>query len=178
MDPILSLIIGFVFGLLFFFYDLRGGKKLYRKWHDLSNKDPLEDASEKGFVYQQPFSKKLIPAVVIFIVFSLLLFYTGNLNPIEILISGSLLLAATMLAFYLGPLLLNILPSKLKQANKVIEKIDELEASVKSEFSEDKKIRVKEKSEKEAVNKTEEKTISKEKSNKDWRDGIQDFLDK
>lgn len=176
MDPLLSLLIGFVFGLLFFFYDLRGGKKLYRKWHDLSNKNPLNQDSEKGFVHQQPFSKKLVPAVIIFALFSILLYYTGNLNPIEIVISGSILLAAVMVAFYLGPLLLSILPSKLKQAGKAIDKIDELEANLKAEYLEEKEVIVEETTEHKPEIKEEKKT--EPKSEKDWRDGIQDFLDK
>ncbi|MGB0850002.1 MAG: hypothetical protein ACPGTP_02040 [Bacteroidia bacterium] len=173
MDPILSIIVGFAFGLLFFFFDLKGGKKWYRKWHNLSNKNPLEDGSQKGFVHQQPFSKKLVPAIFIFVLFSLTLWYTGNLNPIEILISGGLLMLATMVAFYLGPLLLNILPAKMKQVGEAIEKIDELEAGIKQ-----RQIEVPEKVE---VKKPIEKAPEKEKEiepKKNWRDGVQDFLDK
>ncbi|PCJ66024.1 MAG: hypothetical protein COA58_08085 [Bacteroidetes bacterium] len=177
MDPLLSLIVGFVFGLLFFFFDLNGGKKWYRRWHNLSNKNPLNEDSNQGFVHQQPFSKKLVPAVFIFVLFSFILWYTGNLNPIEILISGGILLFALMLAFHLGPLLLNILPAKMKQVNKAIEKIDELEANIKSEKIEVQEV-TPEKIEVEKPKETPKPKAKEAEPKKDWRDGVQDFLDK
>jgi len=168
MDTFLSLIVGLVLGTLFYFWDNKKGYTWYKRWYDLSHKEPLEVTGVYSFVNNQPFSKRLIPAVIIAVVFSYLTWLLGEVNPLYTMLSGVLALIGILIGFYLGPLIMKKLPKGVKEAKKTLDKIDSLEQDLK------------EKSSKPVIEPTPEpeKKDPPKKDDDDWRKGVKDFLDK
>ena len=171
MDTILSLIVGFAFGLIFTFWDNKNGKKWYKRWHNLSHKSPLPEDSNLSFTNNQPFSKRLVPAIILTAIFVYITWMFGELNLIYTILTFTLILIGVLLAFYTGPLILNALPGKLKEANKALKKIDELEQDLKSSAE---TILPTRKEEAEPIKEVK----PEKKSDDDWRKGVKGFLDK
>ncbi len=122
MDILISLLIGFALGIVFFIWDNKKGKKWHRRWYDLSHKTPLAEDSEDSFIVNQPFSKKLIPAVIITILFSYVTWSFGDINPILAIISSLIMLVAVLIGFYVGPFMSRTVPKGLNEANKTLKK--------------------------------------------------------
>ena len=103
MEAYVALIIGYGIGLLFAFFDRKRGKFWYRAWYKLTNKDPLAEDSELTFLINQPFSARLVPAVLISLVAGFLFWVTGDLNILLILLYVALMFIGMMLSFYTFP---------------------------------------------------------------------------
>ncbi|MBT8326472.1 MAG: hypothetical protein KJP21_02035, partial [Bacteroidia bacterium] len=144
----------------------------YRRWHNLSHKNPLSDESDLSFLNNQPFSKRLVPAIILTLIFGYITWMFGHLNLIYTILTFALLLVGVLLAFYTGPLILNALPGKLKEANKALKKIDALEQDIKSTAE-----AVLPKS-KEEAKPIEEEIKPEKKKDDNWRKGVKGFLDK
>ncbi|MBR9860206.1 magnesium transporter [bacterium] len=182
MDSLIALIIGFGIGFGFYYFDLKKGFSSYRKWYKLTHKDPLPAESNKGWVFNQPFSARLSMALVLSLVLAVILFFTGNLNLIMILVYAAVVLVGCLVAFYLSPYLFNKVPGHLEKISKAIEKVDEIEERLKKEETASEtaiKEEAKAKSEIEEPETKEEDQPEKKKDDKDdWRSGVKDFLDK
>ncbi len=171
MDSILSLIIGLVLGILFVLWDHKKGQAWYKRWYDLSHKDPLHPSIDDTFIRNQPFSKRVVPAIIITGVFMYITWWLGNLNPLITFLQGGIALVAVIIGFYVGPFIANKLPKGLKKANETLRKIDAIEADIK----EVKPINVETpKPERDEI----KSPPKKDDKDEDWRKGIKDFLDK
>lgn len=170
MDTLLSLIIGLVLGVGFVIWDHRKGQKWYKRWFDLTHKDRLPAGTDVTFIRNQPFSKRLVPAVLITGTFMYVTWWLGSLNPLMTILHGVIALVAVLVGFYTGPFIANKLPKGLAKANETLKKIDELEADLSTKEVPKKTI------EPEKIEKPENE--KEDKKEDDWRKGIQDFLDK
>jgi hypothetical protein len=168
MVTFLSLRVGLVLGTLFYFWDNKKGYSWYKRWYDLSHKEPLETTDVYSFVNNQPFSKRLIPAIIIAVAFSYLTWLLGDINLIITLLTGALSLVGILVGFYLGPLILKKLPKGFKEAKKTLDKIDSLEQDLTNKSP---------KPISEPTPEPEKKSPPK-KDDDDWRKGVKDFLDK
>jgi uncharacterized membrane-anchored protein YhcB (DUF1043 family) len=171
MDSFLSLLVGLALGIVFFLWDHKKGQKWYKRWYDLSHKEALNEDRNDSFVVNQPFSKKLIPAIILTLIFSYVTWVFGDLNPIIAALTGLIMLIGVLIGLYVGPFMVKTVPSKLKQANKALKKIDAIEQDILDEHS------VVEEAEIEEAPKPEE-TKDEPKKDDDWRKGVKDFLDK
>ncbi len=172
MDSFLSLLVGFVIGILFFVWDNKKGYTWYKRWYNLSHKNALESEGQYSFINNQPFSKRLIPAVILTTLFAYGTWLLGDLNPIQSLLTGMLSLVGVLVGFYVGPMVMNKLPKGLKEANKALKKLDKLEEELKSSGSK--------KSTPEPEKKKDDPKSGDNDDDKgdDWRKGVKDFLDK
>ncbi|MFT5723994.1 MAG: hypothetical protein ACI9JN_001111 [Bacteroidia bacterium] len=170
MDTLLALIIGLVLGISFVIWDHKKGQKWYKRWFDLTHKDRLEAGKDVTFIRNQPFSKRLVPAIFITAIFMYVTWWLGNLNPLITMLHGAIALVAVVAGFYIGPYIANKLPKGLAKANETLKKIDELEADLSAKDVPTKTI------EPERAKKVEPKTP--DKKDDDWRSGVKDFLDK
>lgn len=173
MDTILALLIGFTLGILFVVWDNKKGQVWYKRWHDLSHRDPLVTAEKISFLNGQPFSKRLVPAVLITVVFMYLVWKLGSINPMVTILQSMVALVAVLIGFYVGPFIANKLPKGIKKANETLKKVDALESSLLDKQEESIK--------KAPANKPEETKSEGDSENKkddDWRKGVKDFLDK
>ncbi len=169
MDTLLALIVGFVLGILFVLWDNKKGYVWYKRWYDLSHKEPLKQMNHYSFINNQPFSKRVVPAILITASFTLITYLMGSLNPAYALLTGGISLVGVIVGFYIGPFVANKLPKGLQKATETLEKIDKLEAELKAEKKTEE---ITEKPE------TEEPKSDDEKKDDDWRKGIKDFIDK
>lgn len=170
MDTLLSLIIGLVLGVAFVIWDHKKGQKWYKRWFDLTHKDRLEEGGDLTFIRNQPFSKRLVPAILITGVFMYVTWWLGNLNPLITMLHGVIALAAVLVGFYVGPLIAHKLPKGLAKANETLKKIDALEADLSAKEVPTKTV--------EPEKKIAPKGKKEDKKDDDWRKGVQDFLDK
>lgn len=173
MDTILALLIGFTLGILFVVWDNKKGQVWYKRWHDLSHRDPLETTEKVTFLYGQPFSKRLVPAVLITVVFMYFVWKLGSINPMVTILQSVVALAAVIIGFYVGPFVANKLPKGLKKANETLKKMDALESSIL-----DKKEATTPKEPDTKPEGTNPEKGDENKKDDDWRKGIKDFLDK
>ncbi|MBO6515202.1 MAG: hypothetical protein JJ975_01450 [Bacteroidia bacterium] len=171
MDTFLSLLVGFVIGILFFAWDNKKGYVWYKRWYDLSHKTPLDSDNVYSFINNQPFSKRLVPAIILTVLFAWGSWLLGDLNLIITLVTGMLSLVGVIAGFYVGPMVMNKLPKGLKEANKTLKKIDELEKDLLDDQKEPKPQQP-QAPEQSSSDKTDDKKDT------DWRKGVQDFLDK
>ena len=169
MDTLLSLIIGLVLGIAFVLWDHKKGSSWYKRWFDLTHKERLPDGSDVTFIRNQPFSKRLIPAVLITGLFMYITWWLGNLNPLITMLHGAIALVAVLVGFYVGPFIANKLPKGLAKANQTLKKIDALEADLGTKEVPKKTI--------EPEKKEAPKPKDEGKKDDDWRSGIKDFLD-
>lgn len=169
MDTLLALIVGFVLGILFVLWDNKKGYLWYKRWYDLSHKDPLAQMNHYSFINNQPFSKRVVPAILLTAAFTLITYLMGSLNPAYALLTGGVSLAGVIVGFYVGPFVANKLPKGLQKATETLEKIDKLEAELKAE---------KKKEEITQQPKPEAPKSDSDKKDDDWRKGIKDFIDK
>ena len=170
MDTLLSLIIGLVLGVSFVLWDHKKGLKWHKRLFDLTHKERLPEGIDLTFIRNQPFSKRLVPAVLITGIFMYVAWWLGNLNPLITLLHGVIALVAVLIGFYVGPFIAKKLPQGLAKANETLKKIDELEADLGAKEA-PKKVIDPEKSAKPEPKK-------EDKKDDNWRKGIQDFLDK
>jgi len=166
MDLLSPLLIGFVLGLGFAWFDLKKGNFWYRAWFKLTHKEGLDSESDLTFLKGQPFSARLIPAILISIIVVAVFKVTGNLNFFLNLWYSGLILVGLLAAFYLFPFFMQRIRPQLQNVQKTIKKIDEIEASAR----------------KVDKPKAEPEKIDPKKpdddEDKDWRKGVKDFLDK
>ena len=179
MDSFIALIIGLALGVGFYYYDIKKGTKAYVKWYNLTHKDKYNSPVQRGFVFNQPFSGRITPAIFISAVIAVLFYITGNMNPISILLYGAVMFVGLMAAFYLSPFMFKNVPEQLERISKAIEKVDELEAELKNEKNEESPEPEIEKQE-DPQDENEKKPDSDDDKDKgdDWRSGVKDFLDK
>lgn len=171
MDTFIGPLIGFALGFFFAFFDMKKGRYWYRSWYKLTHKEGLPEDSPQTFIQNQPFSKRLVPAVILSAIVGYILFATGGLNWVLLLINTSLMLVAMMFSFYAFPFLIQKISPKLGQVRDTIKKIDELEASLKRND-------VKEKPEMDKMEPPKDAQKSDDKKDDNWRSGVKDFLDK
>jgi hypothetical protein len=175
-------ILGLVLGTLFFYYDSKSGRKLYKKWHDISSKDKLDENLNVGFVNGQLFGQKLSVAISFTAIFYVIGFFILGMNLIHGLFYSLGLFLGLMLAFYIAPKFLAIFS---KKAGKTIEYIESIEKGDKKLTDELNKIIPKkepiaaENLKTDVSPKEKEQPTSKEpKKDDNWRDGVNKFLDK
>ena len=171
MDTLLALILGFVGGIIYYFFDHKRMKGWHRKWYALTHKDPLPEGIEIGFVYGQPFSGKLYSAIFLSALVTIIIIVTGTSNLFIQLLYGAFILIGMMLAFYITPLVMKHGVPRVKQMKENIEKIDKMEAEMKGEPEPEPK---REEKPAEEPPPGDEK---KDGDDKDWRKGIKDYLD-
>lgn len=182
-----SILVGFALGTLFYYYDRKSGKNLYRKWYNLSNKEKLDEKETIGFVDGRLFGQKLKISIVIAIIFYVLCFIMAGIAFKGLFYAGGVLIGS-LASFYISGKLLSLFS---KKASKTIEYIESIEKGEKNLKEELKGILPKkdEKGVKEEPAKTESTNVDSQESkiseepkkeeNKDnWRDGINKFLDK
>lgn len=179
---IFSAIVGFIIGTLFYYYDRKSGKNLYRKWHNLSNKEKLHETATIGFVDGRLFGQKLKIAIAIAVVFYLLTFLMAGIPLKGLLYAGAVFIGA-LSSFYISGTLLSLFSKRASQTIDYIESIEKGEKNIKDELKsilpkkEEEKISFKK--ETEVSDKKEQEEAPKEDKKKDdWRDGINKFLDK
>lgn len=169
MDSFQSLLVGFVIGTLFFLWDNKKGYTWYKRWYDLSHKKPLE-RNDLSFINNQPFSKRLIPGIILTALFMWLSWMLGDLNIVAAALSTVIALVGVVAGFYVGPFVLNTLPKTWREANKTLQKIDDLEKDLKQEDKDTPKTKP---TQPDDTGKDDE-----DKDDKDWRKGVKDYLDK
>lgn len=189
MDGIIfSIIIGFIIGTLFYYFDIKSGKKLYKRWYDVSNKDNLDASLGLGFVHGRLFGQKLKVAIILSVVGYALGFLVFGMSPFIGLFYGGGLAIGLLLSFYTSNKLLGVFS---KRANKTIEYIESIEKGEKKVSEEINKIvKGKKKEEEEVIQEKEEvkpeevqkqeppKDDKKDDKDDDWRSGVKKFLDK
>jgi hypothetical protein len=169
MDFISALLIGFAIGLGFAWFDQKKGNTWYRAWYKLTHKEALNEDSDLTFLKGQPFSGRLVPATLLSLMVALIFKLTGDLNLILILLYAGLMMAGILTSFYLFPFFMKRIRPQIKNVQKTIQKIDEIEESMSKVEPP--------KAEPEKIEKKEENDDDK-KDDKDWRGGVKDFLDK
>lgn len=178
-EIIFAAIIGFVLGTLFFYYDKKSGKKLYKKWYDISNKNDLDPNVNIGFVDGRYFRQKLTVAIGLTVVCFVLSFLVFGISPFYALMYNIGTFVGILASFYISGGLINIFS---KRANKTIDFIESIEKGEKNLKEEIKKVvpLAKEEPTPEPapeVKETPEKEDDK-KDDDDWRSGVKDFLNK
>ncbi|MBI1306879.1 MAG: hypothetical protein GC181_09750 [Bacteroidetes bacterium] len=176
MGTLLPLLVGLIVGIAFAFFDRKRGLFWYRSWYKLTHKDGLPEDSQHTFLFQQPFSKRLVPAVTMTLAIGWLFYVAGNINFFELLLYLALMLIGMMLSFYLFPFFTKSVQPQIKQIRNTIERIDEIEQSIKDKNV---TIPIESKDEKPEEQKKDDsdKKDDKDKGD-DWRKGVKDFLDK
>lgn len=177
---IFSAIIGLVVGTLFFYYDSKSGRKLYRKWHDISSKNKLDPNLNVGFVNGQLFGQKLTVAITISVILFVLAFLSGALHLFQTLFYSIGFFVGMMIAFYIAPKFLAVFSKKASETIDYIESIEKGDKNITDAIN--KVIPKKKEEEKIEASKPEETEPPKEKEepkkDDNWRDGINKFLDK
>jgi positive regulator of sigma E activity len=181
---IFSVIIGFVIGTLFFYYDSKSGKKLYRKWHNISSKNKLDPNLNVGFVNGQLFGQKLTVAITISVVLFVLAFLSGALTIFQMLFYSLGFFLGTMIAFYLAPKFLAVFSKKASDTIDYIESIEKGDKKLTEELNKvlpKKEAIVQEEPKAEETpkeNEIEQPNSEEPKKEDNWRDGVNKFLDK
>jgi hypothetical protein len=180
MDSFLSLLVGLIVGLLFFFWDKKNGIKWYRRWHNLSHKNPLSQGSDLTFITNQPFSKRIVPAILLTAVFGYITWMFGHTNLIYTILTFTLMFVGVVAGFYIGPFLGKTVPEKIKDANQALEKSDKLESEIKDDLkvAKDKVLDKAPNASTQEEEETPPKAEGDNNNDKDWRKGVKDFLDK
>lgn len=194
METTFTAIIGLVIGIFISFYDKKSGKKLYHKWYNISNKNKLDPNTEIGFVTNQLFGQKLTVALIITGISYVIGFMVFGINPISGIFYMIAYFLGLMVAFYTSSLLLSLFSKKVSKTIEYIENVEKGNIDLKAEAKKGYE-KVKDKLEdvvesvketvtgkdteelKQEIPKKEEKESPKEE-NKDWKKGINDFLDK
>lgn len=173
-------IIGFVIGTLFYYYDKKSGKKLYKKWYDISNKNDLDPTVNIGFVDGRYFRQKLTVAIGLTAVCFVLSFFLCGVEPFKALMYNIGTFVGILLSFYVSGGLINVLS---KRGNKTIDFIESIEKGEKNLKEEIKKV-IPVGKEEEPVKQEQPTEVKEEKEEKkddkddDWRSGVKDFLNK
>lgn len=180
---VFSLILGLIFGSVFYFWDRKKGLNAYRSWYNLTHKEPLPDSEKptKGFVFRQTLKEKINISILISLVVFLVLqlFTTGPILKDALYLP--LILIGALSSFYLMPSLDN---NYIKSIGNLIDKIDKKEQNLMDEVKTEKPIQEQVKENPNSVNSTNKKEQSEadepnnEDKNSDWRKGIDDFLKK
>ena len=185
-----AVILGFLIGSLFYYYDRKSGKKLYKKWYDISNKNELDDKINVGFVDGRLFGQKLTVAATITVICYLLSIIIGGISPFKGLFYAGGLFVGILASFYIAGMLFNVFSKKANKTIEFIESIEKGEKNIKDVIPSAKEIKEKiiPSGNESSVKKPENDTIKEEESSKekedkkekkdDWRDGVQKFLDK
>ncbi len=177
---IFSAIVGFVIGTLFYYYDRKSGKNLYRKWHNLSNKEKLHETATIGFVDGRLFGQKLKIAIAIAAVFYILTFIMAGI-PIKGLLYAGGVFVGTLVSFYISGTLLSLFSKRASKTIDYIESIEKGEKNIKDELKNilpKKEEKTPVKNEPETSEEKADESPKEEKKKDDWRDGINKFLDK
>lgn len=91
-------------GTFWYIVDRRFGVKWYRRWHNLTNKNPLPTDVEVGFIYNRKSRHKALMAGVLSTVQTVLaLFSMESINLLVELILWIVEVPMTMLGFLIGP---------------------------------------------------------------------------
>ena len=175
MDSLIALLIGFGFGLAFAWFDKKKGNFWYRSWYKLTHKEALEEGSSSTFLQNQPFSSRIVPAIILSAVIGLVFYITGDLNVVMILIYMALIFVGIMASFYTFPFFTKQIQPQLEKVKDTIVKIDEIEASIKDKPNPEK---IDDIVKEDPNNKEKEIPKDDKKDDKDWRSGVKDFLDK
>ncbi|MBI1286243.1 MAG: hypothetical protein GC178_01580 [Flavobacteriales bacterium] len=172
MDTLLAFFIGLAAGIAYYFLDYKSLTNSYRSWYKLTHKDPLPNDVEQGFVYAQPFSGKLYSAVFIAMIITVIIILTGSANILIQLLYGVFIMVGLMVSFYLAPLIFRHAPSNVSKLKKHLDRIDEMEADLKTDKLEEKPQPV----EPAKPELEEGKKPGEDKKDDDWRKGIKDYL--
>lgn len=180
MDGIIfSIIIGFILGTAFYYYDMKKGKKLYKRWYDLSNKDNLDPKLGLGFVHGRLFGQKLKVSIIFSVIAYGIGFLVFGVNPFWGLFYAGALFLGFLVAFYLARKLLSIFSVKANKTIEYIESIEKGEKNVSEELNKLVKGKDKETESIQKNKKVQEKEENKdEDKDDDWRSGVKKFLDK
>ncbi len=174
---IFAAIIGFVIGTLFYYFDKKSGKNLYKKWHDISNKEKLNPELNLGFVNGRLFGQKLSVSIAIAVICYVLGFIVFGMSPFHGLFYATGMFVGILLSFYTAGKLLDVFSKRANKTIDYIESIEKGEKNIKDEFK-----KVIPKKEEQKTPKTEEQPKEEPKQEKkkddDWRSGVKGFLDK
>jgi len=176
---ILILLIGFAAGVGIYYIDMKKGSRLYRWWYNLTHQHPLAKEVDKGFIHSRSFRQKMVIAIIVGIIELVIAYLVGSFHIIHDTITAASLFVGLLAGFVVAPLVLSKLPGGLKSAKNLINQAEKLEEKFIDDAGDSRPVP---KSNKEPIPakkvETETKKEEKEEKKKDWRDGVQDFLDK
>src|SRR3989339_1311028 len=92
-----------IFGIIGYHFDRRYGTKIYRIWYNWTNKNPLPENVELGFIHNQSTKKKVAILTTISTIQSFLMIWKADVNPLGELAMLFAEIPFAMLGFYLGP---------------------------------------------------------------------------
>jgi len=132
----LSIIIVLLFeGAVFYVIDKHLGVRIYKWWYGLTHKDPYPPgAQEYGCmcIYSRRAHMRFSAATSIALMQNGILFWSGVVNPIPLILSIPIEVVLLMAGFYAGPLL-NRLWERKDPLLEIVDKIDKGETTVLSE---------------------------------------------
>ncbi len=202
MEFLFSSLLFIILGLLLFFLDKKFGTSWNRYWYNLTHKQPRAGGLEKGYIAGRKIRMRLIvSAISVLFIFILMmltnLFNAFQLNPFQVMAFGLLGIPAVLIGMYIGNAITGGGKGKVDKALDYIEKVEEGEANVKKDLikgatkvgKEFNEIKTKvtdqfKKEESEEVAKPpkpepkDEEIKENPEEKKDWRKGIDDFLNK
>ncbi|NNC94438.1 MAG: hypothetical protein HKN92_02680 [Chitinophagales bacterium] len=181
MNIALPVILFFLLGILLYYIDLKVGVQLYRKWYKLTHKDPLPVGIQRGFIVNSSLESLFGIALILIVAEVLLSFQIGNSPPLLDILLGVLGFIGLMLGFYLG----GILMKGMGKTIGYLEHIEKGELDLGKELVKGVK-KAREAIKEEKTNSTDDSEVQEEhsetkeddKPEKDWRDGVDDFLKK
>ena len=173
------LILGAVAGILLYYLDLKKGISWYRKWYDISHKEPFKGKLDKGFIHGQAFSQRFITGIVISVLVGAIIYAAGSLNLLVLSLSMAVFFIALVGGFYLGPVVFSKIVPRVEEIKSSLEKIDVIEKKLlKKEESAEEVPELEEVPEQKIQKSQVEEEEPKKEDQEDWRKGIKKHLDK
>ena len=187
-----------ILGIIFHFLDSRTGTKINRGWYNLTHKEKQAPEDSKGFIFKRKFGARLTFSLFIAVIAFLVLTLIDSVPFFQGFLYSLTGLLGILLGIYISSLFIKKGGKSLGDAIDYIEKIESGETNIKKdllkgamdvrdEIKNISKEREKEKIRKEVKKEIEEDTLNEKKKteenkneeeNKDWRKGIDDFLNK
>jgi len=201
MDIAFTGIFFLVLSIIVFFLDKNLGTKWNKTWYNLTHKDPHEGEFTRGFVAGRGIQSRLGVAIFLSVLVFVLTFFSGVMPAIQAFTFSLLGILASVIGFYICGFLFGGKTNKLNDAMEYIEKVEQGEADLKADALEKAKkvgqdikdthdrVVQREKEAPEEITEIEAPKVepkpevkpeppSKPEDPKDWRKGIDDFMNK
>lgn len=112
-----------VWGICWYGLDRKWGVWVYRKWYNMTHKDPLPADVKKGFIYNQNTKQRVLWAWVFSTVQSIITLYEGDVSLLTEFLMWNVEVPVTLIAFMIAPYFYRF----WQKRDRVFETIDKLE---------------------------------------------------
>ncbi len=114
----------FILGVILYIFDVIFGKKLVRKYHDMTHQEALGESIELGVVVKRKARWRFAVAISCSFVQSVLVIFFQQGNPLAELLTIPVETIGMMIGFYIGPLFAKFIAKR----EKVFDTLDGIES--------------------------------------------------